>query len=136
MCGVRVEDAHPWPSCKDHYDLSINYSSFYSWVWTSMYTPHAGIHVWLGGEEWFDNTCDVWVCEWLVIRCADSGKEAHASLYTSRPFVLLISVFTLSRTLCSHRRLAPTEVVFGLWCTAFITKVHYLQMYVIAQIIS
>lgn len=51
MCGVRIEEVHPWPTCEDHHDLSTKYSTFYSWVWTSMYKPHGGVHAWIGGED-------------------------------------------------------------------------------------
>ncbi|CAM9778398.1 unnamed protein product, partial [Sphacelaria rigidula] len=49
ICGVRAEPKYSWPTCELHYDLTIDYTDFYSWVWTSLYSPHGPVHVWLGG---------------------------------------------------------------------------------------
>lgn len=49
ICGLRVEEEYPWPTCQTHYDLTTSYSDFYSWVWESLYDPHGPVHVWLGG---------------------------------------------------------------------------------------
>lgn len=49
MCGTRVQEAYPWPTCEMHYKLTTEYTDFYSWVWYSLYDPHGPVHVWLGG---------------------------------------------------------------------------------------
>lgn len=49
MCGVRVEEHYPWPSCDDHYRLNMENSNFFSWSWFSMFRPHGSVHAWLGG---------------------------------------------------------------------------------------
>lgn len=49
VCGIRVQDAFPWPTCSMHYQLVTAYRDFYSWVWYSLYDPHGPVHVWLGG---------------------------------------------------------------------------------------
>lgn len=49
ICGLRVQDRYPWPTCETHYDLTTSYTDFYSWVWDSMYDPHSAVHLWIGG---------------------------------------------------------------------------------------
>lgn len=49
VCGLRIEDKIPWSTCEDHYLLSTENFSFYSWVWESMFNPHGNIHSWIGG---------------------------------------------------------------------------------------
>lgn len=63
LCGVRVEEKYPWPTCQAHYDLTTSYSDYYSWVWDSLYDPHGPVHVWLGGvmdcEETYDKVASL-----------------------------------------------------------------------------
>lgn len=49
MCGADVLKTYEWPSCSSHYDLMMDNSDFYSWVWESAYGPHGPIHIWIGG---------------------------------------------------------------------------------------
>lgn len=49
MCGFRVQEEYPWPTCQMHYKLVTEYTDFYSWLWYSLYDPHGPVHVWLGG---------------------------------------------------------------------------------------
>ena len=58
MCGVRVEEEYSWPDCQSHYDLNVDYTDFYSWVWKSLYDPHGPVHVWIGGVMDCDETYD------------------------------------------------------------------------------
>lgn len=50
MCGARVEDAYPWPTCETHYKLVTEYGDFNSWMWDSLHDPHGPVHMWLGGN--------------------------------------------------------------------------------------
>lgn len=49
LCGADMQTALPWPTCKDHYDLTMGSSDFHSWVWNSLYDPHGPVHAWIGG---------------------------------------------------------------------------------------
>ncbi|CAM9523606.1 unnamed protein product [Laminaria digitata] len=72
ICGSRVEEAYPWPNCRSHYDLTNDYTDFYSWVWQSLYDPHGPVHVWLGG---------VMDCDETYLKIAGMlGMEAAAEL--------------------------------------------------------
>lgn len=49
MCQISSDVHLPWPDCESHYELTTGNADFYSWVWNSMSTPHAPVHLWLGG---------------------------------------------------------------------------------------
>lgn len=49
LCQINTEDAFPWPTCENHYDLVTKYSDFYSWSWDAMHDPHGPVHAFLGG---------------------------------------------------------------------------------------
>lgn len=49
LCQLNTDQLLAWPTCKTHYELTTGFHSFYDWVWNSMQTPHAPLHLWLGG---------------------------------------------------------------------------------------
>ena len=38
-----------WPSCKSHWELTFNASTWYDWVWLASYAPHGPVHFMIGG---------------------------------------------------------------------------------------
>lgn len=49
VCQTSANGPQSWPNCESHYDLTTGNAVFYSWVWSAMTTPHAPVHLWLGG---------------------------------------------------------------------------------------
>lgn len=68
-----------------HYDLVMNYSDFYSWVWQSLYDPHGPIHIFIGG----------------VVDCEDTYKDI-ANLVGEYPASQLASLSFFHRK-CMYR---------------------------------
>lgn len=56
LCQTIYDGATTWPDCKSHYELTTENNDFYSWVWTSEDSPHAPVHLWLGGNLDCDRT--------------------------------------------------------------------------------
>ncbi|CAM9288362.1 unnamed protein product [Choristocarpus tenellus] len=57
LCGVN-DEFYGWSTCKDHFDLLMNYSSLYAYTWNSMYDAHAKVHIWIGGTFKCTDTYD------------------------------------------------------------------------------
>ena len=49
MCGLNPRSVYHWPSCKNHYALTFQKSTWYDWIWDVAYDPHGPVHVWIGG---------------------------------------------------------------------------------------
>lgn len=77
-CGHRFEDAYPWPTCEAHYNLTMSYSDFYSWVWDGQYGAHGNAHIWLGG----------------VVDCADEYAEIAGLVGEATAAKLAVLAFT------------------------------------------
>ncbi|CAM9241469.1 unnamed protein product [Ectocarpus sp. 12 AP-2014] len=56
LCDGSSVDTFGWPSCEEHYNLVMDYDSFNSWVFQSMYSPHGPVHIWIGGVVHCEDT--------------------------------------------------------------------------------
>ncbi|CAM9789553.1 unnamed protein product, partial [Scytosiphon promiscuus] len=77
MCDGYVTDHYDWPTCEEHYNLVTKYSSFYDWVWTSMYSPHGPVHTWIGG----------------VLNCEETIRSVGSLIGVDNAYSLALSAF-------------------------------------------
>lgn len=77
MCDGYVTDHYDWPSCEEHYNLVTMYSSFYDWVWDSMYSPHGPVHTWIGG----------------VLNCEETIMSVGSLIGVDNAYSLALSAF-------------------------------------------
>ncbi|CAM9875490.1 unnamed protein product, partial [Ectocarpus sp. 12 AP-2014] len=85
LCNGSTIDTYGWPSCEDHHNLVMDYDDFYSWVSNCMGSPHAPVHIWIGG----------------VLNCEDT-ISAITSLVGENNANSLLNTYKQRKILWSH----------------------------------